>query len=230
MNLPMLAVDKDIEVSLREQAEWDKQGINTISVDSMQEAIEKLDRYPFLFTAINADTINYLPMLKIMRSISPTPIFIFASHVAINDKIEALRHGVDGYEALQNDSKNNVELALALLEQCNQRNKRLKETSDFKTHRNLFVSLSFMQAFYKDTEIILTKMELELLYLFIERRGHVLSHEQIYKHLCQDINTINIDNAVCCLVGRLRRKLSAEPEMKNYIQTVRNVGYRFILS
>lgn len=52
--LPMLVVDKNIEVSLREQAEWKKHGIDTVQVNTMQEAIEKLTKESFLFTAINA--------------------------------------------------------------------------------------------------------------------------------------------------------------------------------
>ena len=64
---PMLVVDKDIEVSMREQAEWLKHGIPAVRVNTMQEAIEKLTKEPFLFTAINADNIHYLPLLKVMR-------------------------------------------------------------------------------------------------------------------------------------------------------------------
>lgn len=230
MNIPMLVVDKDIEFSLREQVIWAKQGILTIRVDTMQEAIEKLTKDIFLFVAINADNINYLPMLRIMRGITLSPILIITSHFTLHDQIEAHQHGADGYTPFQDNSDENIKSALALLQRFTERNTLSKETTAYITYGNLFISPAYRQVFYKDKEIELTKMEFDLLYFFVNRRGHALSHEQIYENVCRDENEspVNIDNAICCLVGRLRRKLNVEPDMKDYIQTVRNVGYRFI--
>jgi len=96
----MLEVDKDIEVSKREQTEWLKHGISTVRVDTMQEAIEKLTKEPFLFTATNAGNVNYLPLLKTMRDTAPTFIFIIDTNYTTEKEVEALHNGADVYTKL----------------------------------------------------------------------------------------------------------------------------------
>lgn len=230
MNLPMLTVDKNLEFFLKEQTEWDKQGITAVRVDSMQEAIQKLSKETFFFTLINADNVNCLPLLKVISSATSSPIFIVTSHFTLYSQIEAFQNGADAYAPFQRSTDENVKLALALWQRYSERSKQIKNKVSFISYKNLFVTDTFRQAFYDDKEIELTAMEFDLLHLLIENRGHVLNHEQIYKHVYGDENTVDTANAVWCLTGRLRQKLSSvEPDIGNYIQTVRHVGYKFAL-
>lgn len=75
-------------------------------------------------------------------------------------------------------------------------------------------------------EIELTTAEFDLLAGLLDRRGQVLSRDQL-------MNTIKgrdwecYDRAVDGLVSRLRRKLSVREVKNSYIRTVHGVGYRF---
>lgn len=184
-----------------------------------------------LFIAINADNVNYIPILKIMRSMTLTPIFIITSNFNFQDQIEAYHYGADGYAPFQDHSEENIMSALALLENLTERSKTAKSPADYTACKNLFISPVFHQAFYKDKELELSKMEFDLLQLFMERQGHVLSHEEIHKLICgENENPVNINNAVRCLVGRLRRKLKPMPDLDNCIESVYKAGYKFTLS
>lgn len=54
----------------------------------------------------------------------------------------------------------------------------------------------------------------------------MFTKEQIYEEVYGDILPIYVDNTIYCLVYSLRKKLEANSK---YIQTVRGVGYKFVI-
>jgi DNA-binding response OmpR family regulator len=160
----MLVVDKNIEVSMREQTEWLKHGISTVRVSSMQEAIEKLTKEPFLFTAINADNVNYLPLLKTMGETALTFIFIIDTNYTTEKEVIALHNGADVYTKFNSNVELNVRLALAQLLPCNERDKQPKLPTGMIIYDGFLVSATSHQIFCNDVNIKLTKKEYDLLY------------------------------------------------------------------
>lgn len=67
-----------------------------------------------------------------------------------------------------------------------------------------------------------------LLYL-AQHPGWVFSKDQIYEAVCHRDGAGVVDNVVCCLIHGLRKKIETEPKRPQYIQTVRGVGYKFII-
>lgn len=227
MNLSMLVVDSNVEVSSKEQAEWQRHGISTVRVDTMQEAIEKLNRDNFLFTAINADSVNYLPLLELMREISSSPIFIISSSFTLRGQVEALHHGADAYASFQDSTAENVLLALALLQSYHERDRQPRKPVRILSCGSIFVVPAFRRVFIGDKEIVLTKQEFDLLCLLMGNRGLIFSHEQILRNVWGEEYTDADSNVLWCQMRRLREKLSPEPDVKDYIKTVRGIGYRF---
>lgn len=228
MNLPILAVDKNIEISQNIQAEWQKRRIDTVRVDTMQEAIEKLIKESFLFVGINADNISCLPMLSIMAGMTPTPILINTSNFTVRDQTEALRNGADGYAPFHENINESIDSALALLQRLSERSKQpYKKPSEPVIYENIIISLPYRQAFYNDKEIKLTKTEFDLLHYFISNHGKVLSYRQIYRKVWgneyQDLSHKNLWNHVFNVRKKLLKAAGCE-----YIETEINVGYRFI--
>jgi DNA-binding response OmpR family regulator len=75
--------------------------------------------------------------------------------------------------------------------------------------------------------ISLTTMEFELLCLFIENPGKILSRDRIMDAL-RGMDWTAFDRSVDVLVGRLRQKLNDEPRNPKWIVTVRGAGYKMI--
>jgi two-component system response regulator MprA len=70
----------------------------------------------------------------------------------------------------------------------------------------------------------LTKIEFDLLELFLQHPRQVLTREQILD-LVWGYNFDSGTNSLAVYIGYLRRKLEGDDETKRLIQTVRGVGY-----
>lgn len=82
--------------------------------------------------------------------------------------------------------------------------------------------------FYKDdVEIPLSAKENAMVKLFIDNENRVFSKDMIYSMIWGE--TIIDENAIMVYVNRLRQKIEDDPSDPQYIQTVRGLGYRFVV-
>ena len=227
MSLFMLAVDRSVEVSAKEQTGWMKVGVSTVRVDTMEEAIELLQRRSFIFTAINADNIDYKPLLGEMRNVSPSPIFIITSNFTIEDQTEALRLGANGYTRFNEDVDANVKSALALIKRYNEHYANHTIHRTVLIHGNLVVSTISRKAYIHSQEIKLTTKEFDLLQMLMTHPEQVYTYAQLFEHIWGDAESYGAREIVWACMHRLREKLKADPIIHNYIRTVQDVGYSF---
>jgi two-component system phosphate regulon response regulator OmpR len=76
-------------------------------------------------------------------------------------------------------------------------------------------------------EIPLTRMEYELLCVFLERPNRPLSRDQLL-NLTQNRDWDPYDRSVDIRITRLRRKIEPTAEKPRLIRTVRGVGYMYV--
>jgi DNA-binding response OmpR family regulator len=76
------------------------------------------------------------------------------------------------------------------------------------------------------TPVDLTALELRLLRAFVERRGRVLTREQLIE-AAWDQGTNVSERVVDTHILNLRKKIEAQPEDPRLIRGVRGIGYRF---
>ena len=74
--------------------------------------------------------------------------------------------------------------------------------------------------------IKLTRGEFDLLKVFVANPNHLLSRERLFD-LTRGHESRPLDRAIDVQVGRLRRKLSDDPQSPRLIKTMRNGGYMF---
>ncbi|MEW5811235.1 MAG: response regulator transcription factor [Actinomycetota bacterium] len=87
----------------------------------------------------------------------------------------------------------------------------------------IWVNRSGFETRVRGRDVQLTQREFELLLYLIERRGEVASSDEISRAVWghpADTNTVAVH------VRRLREKLGHEPELGEYIRTIRGAGYR----
>jgi two-component system phosphate regulon response regulator OmpR len=75
-------------------------------------------------------------------------------------------------------------------------------------------------------DVALTAMEFALLKVFVERRGRVLTRDQLLE-LAHHRGWEPFDRSIDLRISRLRRKIEPEPSKPRYIKTVRGLGYLF---
>ena len=82
--------------------------------------------------------------------------------------------------------------------------------------------------FYKnEQEIVLSSRENAIMKLFIDNVNRIFSKDLIYELIWGE--TIIDENAIMVYINRLRQKIEDDPSKPRYIQTVRGLGYRFVV-
>ncbi len=82
--------------------------------------------------------------------------------------------------------------------------------------------------FYKNgTEIILSSKENAIMKLFMDNINRIFPKDMLY-NLIWGASIVD-ENAIMVYINRLRQKIEDDPGKPKYIQTVRGLGYRFVV-
>jgi TolB-like protein/DNA-binding winged helix-turn-helix (wHTH) protein/Flp pilus assembly protein TadD len=74
----------------------------------------------------------------------------------------------------------------------------------------------------------LERIPLDILVLLLERRGQIVSREEIVARVWGNDVFLDTDNSIRGAIRKIRRALKDDPETPRFIQTVTGRGYRFI--
>lgn len=82
--------------------------------------------------------------------------------------------------------------------------------------------------FYKNhTEIFLSSKENAIMKLFMDNINRIFSKDMIYNLIWGE--AIIDESTIMVYINRLRQKIEDDPSKPKYIQTVRGLGYRFVV-
>jgi two-component system response regulator MprA len=156
---------------------------------------------------------------RIRRAGDPTPILMLTARDAVNDRVEGLDVGADDYLVKPFDLAELLARLRALL-----RRRNVAEGDEpVLRFDDLSLNPQTREVHRGSRAIELTKIEFDLLELFLQHPRQVLTRDQILD-LVWGYNFDSGTNSLAVYIGYLRRKLeeSSEPRL---IQTVRGVGY-----
>ena len=168
-----------------------------------------------------------IEVIKKIRMWSNMPIIVISARSEDSDKIEALDNGADDYLT----KPFSVEELLARLRVTGRRLAMMQANTG--TYESVFINgrlkVDYVAgcAYLKDEELHLTPIEYKLLCLMSQNVGKVLTHTFI----TQQVWGSSWDNDVASLrvfMATLRKKIEAEPNSPQYIQTHIGVGYRMM--
>ena len=105
----------------------------------------------------------------------------------------------------------------------------VQETGKEEVHRfgNLEINFKKYYARKKGKPIKLLPREYELLRLFIERQGEIISREELLKQVWV-YDSFPDTRTVDAHIAKLRRKIEDRPEEPKLIVTVHGIGYKFL--
>jgi two-component system response regulator MprA len=157
---------------------------------------------------------------RIRKAGDVTPILMLTARDAVNDRVEGLDAGADDYLVKPFDLAELLARLRALLRRQGGGD-GLAEVMRFE---DLTLNPQTREVFRGDRAVELTKIEFDLLELFLQHPRQVLTREQILD-LVWGYNFDSGTNSLAVYIGYLRRKLEGDDETKRLIQTVRGVGY-----
>lgn len=166
-------------------------------------------------------------VIRQVRAWSNLPIIVISARSEDSDKIEALDCGADDYLT----KPFSVEELLARLRATKRRLAYMQASTPGNdsvfTNGRLKVDFAAGCAYLGESELRLTPIEYKLLCLMAKNVGKVLTHTYITQNVWGsswkgDVASLRV------FMATLRKKLEAEPDSPQYIQTHIGIGYRML--
>lgn len=150
------------------------------------------------------------------------PILMLTARGTLGARVDGLRAGADDYLAKPFDLPELLARVAALL-----RRKRWHQGGEVLELGRLRLDLANQSAQTDDEEAHLTEMEWRLLSYLINRRGQVVSRDELLRRVWQsspDSQTRTVD----VFISRLRRLIEEDSGRPRLLVSVRGVGYRLV--
>ncbi|MBO5057173.1 MAG: VanR-ABDEGLN family response regulator transcription factor [Lachnospiraceae bacterium] len=154
------------------------------------------------------------------------PIIMLTARVEDMDKITGLTLGADDYitkpfNPLELTAR--VKTQLRRYTRYNTSMQAMKEPEEIDI-RGLQISRSSHKCRLNEKELTLTPMEFDILWYLCERKGIVVSSEELFEAVWGE-KYLDNNNTVMAHIARLREKMQEPARRPRYIKTVWGVGY-----
>jgi len=200
--------------------------IEVVTTDSPYNGLTMLSLnkdYQLIILDLTLPEIDGLELIPKIREKSDIPIIISSARDDILDKVMGLERGADDYlPKPYNPRELQARIKTILKRVDNQSEVKKEQTNTFFEVRE-----SDIQIIFKGIPLSLTLAEYDILKLLIQRNRGVVSREDfIYTsdNIEDDSSLKNID----VIISRIRTKLTKIDNNRQYIKSVRGIGYQLI--
>lgn len=223
----VLIVDDDEAVRTTLYKVIRSNGLEAELASSGEEALQLTGKnhYDLILLDVNLYGMDGFAVVQRLRSRGiKTPIIIVSGRKEDYDTLYGLDIGADDYVT---KPFNPIVLG-AKVKALIRRSKGSLHGSDAVTAAGPFRYNNTTLRFYKNTaEIVLSSKENAIMKLFMDNVNRIFPKEMIYNMVWGE--TIVDENAVMVYINRLRQKIEDDPASPKFIQTVRGLGYRFVV-
>jgi len=152
-----------------------------------------------------------------------TPILMLTARSELNNKVQGFKSGTDDYLTKPFETPELQARVEALL-----RRSSASSRPEIKLHEFDGIQVDFVNATVTKSgrTTLLGERECRLLRYFIERKGAVLSRDQLLQEVW-GYKSIPLTRTVDVHIAWLRQKIEDDPKNPRYIVTVHGQGYRF---
>ena len=161
---------------------------------------------------------------QIRRNGSKVPIIIVSGRKEDYDTLYGLDIGADDYIT---KPLNPVTLAAKVKALIRRSRGNLPGADQILTAGPFQYNASTLRFYKNGEEIVLSSKENAIIKLFMDNVNHIFSKDMIYDLVWG--SAIIDENAIMVYINRIRAKIEENPSKPQYIQTVRGLGYRFVI-
>ena len=223
----VLIVDDDEAVRTTLYKAIRSNGLDAEMASGGEQALDLISKthYDLILLDVNMPGMDGFTMVQKLRSRGiKTPIIIVSGRKEDYDTLYGLDIGADDYVT---KPFNPIVLG-AKVKALIRRSKGSLQGADAVTLAGPFRYNNTTLRFYKNgTEIVLSSKENAIMKLFMDNINRIFPKEMIYSMVWGE--AIVDENAVMVYINRLRQKVEDDPASPKFIQTVRGLGYRFVV-
>lgn len=223
----VLIVDDDRAVLTMLYKVIKSNGIDAHTALSGEEALELLEHevYDLILLDVNLHGMDGFEVVQTVRRRGlKTPIIIVSGRKEDYDTLYGLDIGADDYIT---KPFNPVTLGAKVKALIRRSRDHLPGADDVLSAGPFRYNTSTLR-FYRDgVEIPLSSKENAMMKLFLDNVNRIFSKDMLYDLIWGE--AIIDENAIMVYINRLRQKIEEDPSHPRYIQTVRGLGYRFVV-
>jgi two-component system KDP operon response regulator KdpE len=221
----VLVVDDDAPIRRGLRINLERHGFRVETAESGEEALEGLAHHPDLVILdLCLPDRSGLDIIREVRAHSDTPILVLSVLGAERDKVAALDLGADDYLTKPfgvDELLARIRVALRHAIRPARGSAAVFETGD------LSVDIEKRRVTVGGQEVHLTPTEYDLLKVFISNPNKLLTDRMLLQQVWgssygSEAHYLHV------YVGRLRKKIEADPQNPRYFRTELGVGYRLV--
>lgn len=223
MKKEILVIDRDEEVFEHIRDAFENEVISVSHFCIAEEGLFRMrvHNYSLIVMDVALSEQSGREVIAAMRDLQPMPILILSESASTQERVSALNHGADDFLAKPYELDEYLAKAQALLRRYTELNHIAERGYAFVSHDKLLLDTARRTVVVDGQEVSLSKKEYGILHYLLKHRNRVLTYEQIYEAVWEDIY-LRDNSTIFFQIGQLRRKLG-DPEL---IQSVHGVGYR----
>ncbi|HIZ44499.1 MAG TPA: VanR-ABDEGLN family response regulator transcription factor [Firmicutes bacterium] len=230
MNEQILLVDDEREIADLIEVYLKNDGFAVRKFYTGLEALASMEKEPPDLAVLDVmlPDLDGFRILQKIREHYFFPVIMLTARVEDMDKIMGLTLGADDYitkpfNPLEVTAR--VKTQLRRYKNYNRAGREETEKTEYDI-RGLVINKASHKCFLYDEPVSLTPLEFSILWYLCERKGQVVSSEELYEAVWGDRYLENSNNTVMAHIGRLREKLKEPPRKPKFIKTVWGVGYK----
>ena len=223
----VLIVDDDESVQSVLYKVISSNGIDAQVVSSGEEALEVTRRYHYdlILLDVNMRGIDGFEVVQALRNRGvKTPIIIVSGRKEDYDTLYGLDIGADDYIT---KPFNPIVLGAKVKAMIRRNRSHSPSSGNVITAGPFRYDTHTLRLYKNGEEIILSSKENAMMKLFLDNINRIFPRKMIYEMVWGE--TIVDENAIMVYINRLRQKVEDDPSRPQYIQTVRGLGYRFVI-
>jgi DNA-binding response OmpR family regulator len=231
----VLIVDDEPEIRALLRAGLEAEGFGVVEAASGAEAQDHLDRLPIALMTLDLKLggEDGLKLARDFRAKRNTPIIMITGKGDPIDRVVGLELGADDYISKPFLMREVIARVRAVLRRYlvseDAEAAAVAERPDGTRFTFDGWSIDMKRREVRDPRGMiseLTTAEFNLLVIFVQRPGRVLSRDELMD-LLKGHDWTPMDRSIDGLVARLRKKIEPESERPQLVKTVRGVGYAF---
>lgn len=227
MKEQILIVDDEKEIADLVTLYLENEGFSVFKYYSSTEALECIhtQSIDLAILDIMMPEIDGLKLCQIIREQYNYPIIMLTAKSTELDKINGLMLGADDYLTKPFLPLELVARVKAQLRRYTRYNVGAEQNQDIFIHHGLVLNRKTHECTLNEKPLSLTPTEFEILAILCEKKGSVVSSEELFHQIWKDEYYSKNNNTITVHIRHLREKMQDSFEKPKYIKTVWGCGY-----